>query len=401
MDSLKQGSSAEDIAQSRAGLKSAQVDYDQAQSDLNRYQQLFQAGAVAQSDLDTKKYAAENAEAKLEQAQASLQSVLKGSSAADIASAEADVDSCRSKLEVAQEDLDGAKMYSPASGVVSAVNGAEGQRYSSNSSGNSSSDSSSNSSSDSGLITIISSDLQIKADVNETDIGKLKMGQKAEFTVNSYPNKTYTGKVTSVAPDATTSSNVQVYEAYIQIDNQQGLKAGMPTNLNIIVSSRSNVLTIPKEAVTFAVSYISQLRRSNNGGNKSWSGNGTTGYRQGSANSSNRSSNGFSNQRSLSTQSAGNNQQRALVLVQNKSGKIVPTRVTLGISDLTNYEVVGGLKAGETIIVGSLAASTTSVTSQSNNSRQGFNNRQNGGSPFTMNQGGRSMGGGGGFRNRN
>ncbi|MDF9408928.1 MAG: Macrolide export protein MacA [Pelotomaculum sp. PtaB.Bin013] len=336
------GSTQEDLEKAAADVQMNQGSYDLAKSTLARYQQLYQEGAISKADLDKYNSDLISAEGKLKQAEQSLKSLQAGNRAEDIEAAAADVESSNAKLKLAQNSLSGAKMYCSIDGIVSEVNGAVGQRASANN----------NSTSGGGFMTVISEALQLKSQVNEADIGKTVIGQKVEFTVNSYPNKTFTGKVSSIAPQATTVSNVQLYEVYVIPDeNYKELKAGMPANVNIIVERHENTLTISKGAVTYAASYLSKTKQTNVSS--------STGNKQVNSQSD------INNTEDPSSTTSYQEQQ-TVVLVMNNSGGPAPKQVVLGLSDLKNYEVVRGLNEGETVVVGALNESTTTTTTNSN-----------------------------------
>jgi len=358
LELLKNGATEEDIAQAEANVRMAQAAYDLAKMDLERYQKLFQEGAISQADLDNKNNSYVNAEGKLRQARESLKTLQEGNRPEEIAAAAAQVESSNAQLKIAEKDLAGAKMVSPMDGIVSAVNGGEGQRATANNN--------TTSSGSSGFIVVISEALQVKAQVNEADIGRLEVGQKAEFTVNSFPNKIFTGKVSSISPQATTVSNVQLYDIVVQLDgDQQNLKAGMPANVNIIIDKHENTLIIPKGAVTYAVSYLSKMGQSSTTKTESSQSGGNSSRQAGARTGGANPDSGSAGRSGASGSMTGSEQERqATVLVLDKSGKPVPQRVVLGLSDLRNYEVVKGLNEGETVVVGSLTqnASTTGGT---------------------------------------
>lgn len=306
---LAGGATEEDIIRAETSVKTAQNTYEQAKTNLERYQQLFDAGAVSRSDLDSANSSYISAESSLRLAEATLRTTLAGATAAEIAAAEATVESSSAQLRMAQKQLTGAKMTSPMNGIVSEINGGEGQRATANNN---------STSSGSGFITVISEELQVEAQVNEADIGSLKIGQVAELTVNAFPNKTFAGRISSISPIATTVSNVQVYDTVIQLDaGQPGLKAGMPATITIIVEESENVLTVPKGAVTYGARQASGAGKGPGGG--------------------------------------------AGVIVMDKSGGIATRQVVLGLSDSSNYEVKEGLSEGETVVIGT--SSGTSGTS--------------------------------------
>jgi len=355
MELLQNGSTQEELRQSEASVKMAQAAYDQAKSDLERYQQLAEAGAVAQTDLETAKISYANAEGNLIKAQESYKALQSGARAEDIKSAAAKLASSQASLQIASIDLAGARMVSPINGIVSEINGAVGQRATANNNSTSGS---------SGFMVVISEALQIKAQVNEADIGKTEVGQKVEFTVNSFPEQNFTGRVSSISPQAYTLSNVQIYDVIIEIDaNQQGLKAGMPANVNIIVDRSEDTLTVSKGAVTYALSYLNKL--------------GQSGTASPAATESGADSQGRNSQRASGNGTGGNSNnnpgdtasrlessqtRQATVLVMGKSGTPEPRKVTLGLSDLRNYEVINGLNEGETVVIGSLSQTAAAPT---------------------------------------
>ncbi len=92
--------------------------------------------------------------------------------------------------------------------------------------------------------------MEIKVLVDETDIGKIKVGQQVSFTVDAYTDKTFAGKVTSVSRSATTSSNVIYYPVYVAVSAPQDLLfPTMTARVTINVGESKNVLVVPLSAV--------------------------------------------------------------------------------------------------------------------------------------------------------
>ncbi|MBP2653936.1 MAG: efflux transporter, family, subunit [Firmicutes bacterium] len=92
--------------------------------------------------------------------------------------------------------------------------------------------------------------MQVKVLVDESDIGKVKVGQMATFTVDSHADKTFTGKVASISRDATTSSNVVYYPVYVRVDAPEGLLfPTMTARATINVGESKNVLVVPLSAL--------------------------------------------------------------------------------------------------------------------------------------------------------
>lgn len=94
------------------------------------------------------------------------------------------------------------------------------------------------------------SKMQIKVLVDETDIGKIKAGQTVSFTVDSYSDKTFTGRVTGISRSATTSSNVVYYPVYVDVEAPQGqLFPTMTARVSIHVGESRNAIVVPSSAV--------------------------------------------------------------------------------------------------------------------------------------------------------
>lgn len=92
--------------------------------------------------------------------------------------------------------------------------------------------------------------MQIKVLVDETDIGQIKLGQKVSFTVDAYPDKTFTGKVSIISRSATTSSNVVYYPVYVDVDEAGGLLyPTMTARTTIHIGERNDVLVVPTSAI--------------------------------------------------------------------------------------------------------------------------------------------------------
>lgn len=94
------------------------------------------------------------------------------------------------------------------------------------------------------------SKMQIKVLVDETDIGRVKLGQAVSFTVDTFPDKVFSGKVATISRSATTSSNVVYYPVYVDVDSADGLLFPTMTARTTIQTGESkNVLIVPIAAV--------------------------------------------------------------------------------------------------------------------------------------------------------
>jgi len=101
------------------------------------------------------------------------------------------------------------------------------------------------------LLTVADlSKMQIQVQVDETDIGRVKLGQKVDFTVDAYPGKTFTGTVTLISEKAVVQQNVIYYTVYVDVDEQQGLLfPTMTARVTIKVGESKNTLMVPLSAV--------------------------------------------------------------------------------------------------------------------------------------------------------
>ncbi|GGE33845.1 hypothetical protein GCM10011391_10670 [Pullulanibacillus camelliae] len=94
--------------------------------------------------------------------------------------------------------------------------------------------------------------------VDELDIPEVKVGQSVNVTVNAFPDKTYTGKVTAIAKEGTVNNGVSTFDVTVHLTSSKNLKAGMTTTAEIITSKKDNVLYVPVDAVhkNGATSYV-------------------------------------------------------------------------------------------------------------------------------------------------
>jgi RND family efflux transporter MFP subunit len=143
----------------------------------------------------------------------------------------------RAARELAAVTLDHTVIRAPLDGIVASVSTHEGETVASSFSAPT-------------FVTIVDpARLECVAIVDETDIGRVRSGQEAEFTVDAFPGRTFTGVVTRVAPDATIIGGVVDYEVTIRITSPlDGLKPQMTANVTVAVDSR-RALVVPTTAV--------------------------------------------------------------------------------------------------------------------------------------------------------
>ncbi len=95
--------------------------------------------------------------------------------------------------------------------------------------------------------------MEVDTNTSESDIGEVKEGQKANFTVDAFPERTFQGTVTQVRQSPQTVQNVVTYDAVVGVDNRElALMPGMTASTQIIVDQRADVLRVPDQALRFA-----------------------------------------------------------------------------------------------------------------------------------------------------
>jgi len=210
------------VFSARANLEKAEATLIDAKRTMDRNKELFSKNLVARSDLDT-------AETNHETASAS------------VSAAKAQVMQTEAALRVAETNLHYTKIVSPVDGIVVSRNVDVGQTVAA--------------SFQTPTLFSIAQDLtkmQIDANVDESDIGNITVGQEVEFIVDAYPDMTFKGRVWQVRNAPITVQNVVTYDVVIQVDNPElKLKPGMTANVSIIVSVKKDVLKIPNAALRF------------------------------------------------------------------------------------------------------------------------------------------------------
>jgi HlyD family secretion protein len=223
----------------RAKVDAEGVDIPMLQRAYERAQKMAKDGVVSQANLDDAQKAYELAVNKQNIARAQLQ-VLK----AKISQAQAQVQSSHAQLKQLEEQLSYTTIYSPIDGIVLSRDVEVGDAVSSILVLGSSAT----------LVMTIgdTSEVYVKGKVDESDIGKVYLGQPARIKVESFKDKTFTGKVNKISPMGVEKDNVTTFEVRVSINNPGGeLKAAMTANAEIILEEHKNVLQIPEGAVIY------------------------------------------------------------------------------------------------------------------------------------------------------
>ncbi len=270
------------LSQAQANLLSAQSDLAYQKANYQRNKTLYNKGLISANDY--------------EQARLSWQTTN-----ATVAERRDAVAAAREEVSRAQTNLSYAVITSPIDGVVISKSVEEGQTVAA-------------SYSTPELFTIAKDlkDMRVIANVDEADIGGVKVGQRVTFTVDAYPNDTFEGAVTQVRQEATTTNNVVTYEVVISAPNQDlKLKPGLTANVNIYTEEIKNVLSVPSKALRYTPEKETvggrKIQDVTNAKNKVWTLEGNT---------------------------------------------LVAHKVTVGSTDGVHTQILGGIKNGAKVITG-------------------------------------------------
>jgi len=305
------------VADAQANLDKAQAQAVQASRDYTRNRELTDAGLVARSAFDQ--------------------------SQADTSVANAGVKSARVALQRAQQNLAYTNIYAPIDGVVVARNVDAGQTVAASLSAPE-------------LFKIANdlSQMQILAQVSESDIAQIAPEQPVEFTVQALTGKTFKGTVKQVRLQSATQDNVVNYTVVVAVDNSTGkLLPGMTARAKFLTKSAQNVLKVPNSALRFRPSeeQIAQLQNQNR--NET-----TTATRRNRTGASRSSGSSF-----------------GTLYYLDAKGQLALARVRTGVTDGTTTQIEGrNVKEGMRVIAGTSAqtAQNTANTSpfQSNQQQQ-------------------------------
>jgi HlyD family secretion protein len=275
------------LDQARANLVAAQAQLAKDRANLTYAQSvhendrgLVEQGVVSRETADNDRNAYEQARAT-------------------IALDEATIAQRKAALEAAQVNLDYTEIVSPVDGVVVSRNVDVGQTVAA--------------SFQTPTLFLIAQDLtrmQVDASVSESDIGGVKVGQKANFTVEAFPGRAFEGHIAQMRQAPITVQNVVTYDVVIGVANADlALLPGMTANVHIVTEEHSDVLAVPLQALRF-------------------------------------------NPRGAAAGHDGDEREGTKRVFVLRDGAPEPVAVQVGIDDGTSFEVTGGeLAAGDRVIV--------------------------------------------------
>jgi len=283
------------VNQNKANLDQAKAQLDKDKANLAYAELVYQRNAKLAATNAISKDALDNARSALDQAKA------------QIGVDQATIEQRRAQLEAAEVNLGYTDIVSPVDGTVVSRNVTIGQTVAA--------------SFQTPTLFLIATDLtkmQVDTNVSESDIGGIKDGDKALFTVDAFPNRTFEGKVTQVRQSPQNVQNVVTYDVVVSVDNNDlVLKPGMTAANRIVIAERDNVLRVPSQALRYSPAGLA----------------------------------GASSRRGVTTRTSANGTRPGQVYVL-RDGKPVAVPVTAGLDDDSFTEIVkGDLKPGDKVII--------------------------------------------------
>jgi HlyD family secretion protein len=192
--------------------------------------------------------------------------------------------------------------------------------------------------------------MQVDTNVSEADVGGVKPGQRAYFTVQSYPNRTFWGSVRQVREGPITVQNVVTYDVVIDVKNDDlALFPGMTADAHIITAERSNVLRVPLPAIRFNPEGVGRTPRGGGQGHEGGANRGAP-ENQSASGEERHAPGGAAGPRAGSGRSGAAGGRAQIWLLRD--GKLVAVRVHTGLDDGTLIEVAAeDLKVGDVVVV--------------------------------------------------
>ena len=297
---------ASSVREAEAGRERAEAEDRQAKRELSRIGSLADRGLASDVDRNQVQYAAEIAAAN--------------------------VKSARVALDRARRNLDYATIRSPISGTVIERNVDVGQTVAA-----------SLSAPQLFLIAADLSKLRILAAVDESDIGRIEIGQKARFNVQAWPDDDFLGTVSQVRLQSASEENVVHYTVVVGVENRDGkLLPGMTATVDFLVDRVEDVLTVSNAALRFRPPEDVMAALRERGSAERGAGQAGGGDRSGRSRGDGPGPGG-----------GGRPANAALLFTLDESGELSPVRVRTGLTDSRSTQVEGeGLEEGTEIVIG-------------------------------------------------
>ncbi|MEP0815360.1 MAG: efflux RND transporter periplasmic adaptor subunit [bacterium] len=242
LQQLKNGSNKKTLASLQANVDSARLAVESAEDYFKRIDELYKKEYATRQEYDDAKKRLEDARLALRQAEEQLSIHSEEVSPEDIKSAEISWQLAKVDLEDAQKSLGDATIKSPIKGTVLSKMVEVGDTVIS-----------SVGTFGEGTTICEVADLtfiQIRASVDEIDIGRIAIGQKANVTVDALPDEKFEGKIVNVFQQGTTQGGITSFTVIIEVDNsERKLLSAMTTNVEIIAQTVEDVIVVPYDSV--------------------------------------------------------------------------------------------------------------------------------------------------------
>ncbi|MBN2539331.1 MAG: efflux RND transporter periplasmic adaptor subunit [Deltaproteobacteria bacterium] len=227
-----------EIEKAEADLSQFRATYELKMTEYEREKTLFNENFISRQILDQSSEALLVAKAQLD-ASSKMLELARNTLDGNLKLLNAQVESAQAALKISKAALSYATLRSPISGIIASVSTQEGETVSAGLSAPT-------------FVTIIDLDrLQVEAYVDEVDIGKIKIGQKASFTVEAFPSIEIEGEVVGIYPEAILKQNVVFYNVMVKSmkSSSVDLRPEMTANVSIFLESREDVLVITASSV--------------------------------------------------------------------------------------------------------------------------------------------------------
>lgn len=313
----------------------AQVDLDEARRDYERKASLVEKQFIAQSEADKARALVNTSNEALKAVQAQV-----GVAQAQVQSAQANVAQRQATLAQARVDLARTRITSPVNGIVIKRAIEKGQTVAA-----------SLQAPELFIIAQNLSDMQVEAAIDESDVGRLKVGQMASFNVDAYPGQTFEGSIKQVRKAATNVANVVTYVAVVGFSNEAGkLLPGMTANVKVVTDVRDKVLKVPNAALRVRIAGVEPAPAASRP--------------QGGASAPTKAAGG-GGAREVG-QGAGN---RGRIYLQDAAGAIQAYSVRLGVSDGNATELIVPPDSPHAAVLAEGATVITAIVSNGNASK--------------------------------
>lgn len=313
------------VSNSTAALDALKAQMEQAEKTYSMQKQLFDDKVISKNEFNI-------AEANYKSARANYNAAVQG-----IRGGQASIQSAEANLQKANKDLGRTVITAPTDGVISLLNVKKGEKVAGNSFNVGTE-----------MMRIADMEkIEVRVDVGENDIPKVKLGDSAIITVDAYSDRKFKGLVTQIASSnngaatqnalSATSTDVTQYKVYVRLLPESYMdlmgrgsfpfRPGMSASADIQTKTHSNILSIPINAVTTRDKNDSTKNnkpKTADAGTATTSAPTTTSY----------------------------DDLEVVVFILDKEGKIKKVKVKTDIQDINNIEVVSGLKEGDTVITG-------------------------------------------------